>query len=175
MPLIGTRVTKEICFNPSEALARSRWRRFISMEFLHSFPWHHFARKPVVLLENVSCLLRLVLLLPNYNNCPSFHLSIIVSNFCTALKALNNYYSMSCYLSSASINMLSNSMLLSSWISGLCSHNERYTISLSLLLQWVNSGTSFSLSESSLQYESKSLCDASPEKKKQYRHINIIN
>ena len=85
-----------------------------------------------MLLENVSCLLRLVLLLPNYNNCPSFHLSIIVSNFCTAL---NNYYSMSCYLSSASINMLSNSMLLSSWISGLCSHNERYTISLSLLLQ----------------------------------------
>ena len=84
-------------------------------------------------------------------------------------------YSMSCYLSSASINMLSNSMLLSSWISGSCSHNERYTISLSLFLQWVISGTSFSLSESSLQYESKSLCDASPEKKTQSHHINIIS
>lgn len=84
---------------------------------------------------------------------------------------------MSCYLSSASINMLSNSMLLSSWISGSCSHNERYTISLSLFLQWVISGTSFSLSESSLQYESNSLCDASPERKKtiNYHHINIIS
>ena len=87
VPLIGTRVTKEICFNPSEALARSGWWRFISIDFLRSFPRHHFAGKPVVLLRNVSCFLRLVLLLPN--NCQSFHLSIIVSNFFTALKALN--------------------------------------------------------------------------------------
>ena len=41
-----------------------------------------------MVLENVSGFLRLVLLLAN-NNCPSFYLSIIVSNFCTALKALN--------------------------------------------------------------------------------------
>ena len=49
----------EICFNQSEALPRSRQWRVISIEFLRSFLWRHFAGKPVVASRNVVCFLKI--------------------------------------------------------------------------------------------------------------------
>lgn len=72
------------------------------------------------------------------------------------------------YLKSASINMLSRRTSFSSFKSGSCNHSDRYTISSSLFLQWVNSITSLSFKESSLVYESRSIFDASPEEKNNY-------
>ena len=53
---------KQRIFNQSEELPRSGWWHVISIEFLRSFVSHHFAGKPVVALQNVSCFLRLRLI-----------------------------------------------------------------------------------------------------------------
>ena len=53
----------EIWFNQSEELPRSGWWRVISMEFLRSFLKRHLAGKPVVASPNVSCCLRLLIML----------------------------------------------------------------------------------------------------------------
>ena len=60
--LIG-RAAWEIWFNQSGALPRSVQWHVISMEFLHSFLRRHSVGKPVVASPNVSCFLRLAILL----------------------------------------------------------------------------------------------------------------
>ena len=52
-------IERKFCFNQSEALTSSGWWRVISLEFLHSFLRRHFARKPVVVLRNVDCIIKL--------------------------------------------------------------------------------------------------------------------
>ena len=55
--LIG-RAAKEICFNQSEALSRSRLWHVMSKEFLKAFLRRHFAVKLVVGSRSAGCFLR---------------------------------------------------------------------------------------------------------------------